>query len=427
MLALTPHRTAVAAIRSVSAPPPHPSRSFWALAAAALVVAGCSGGSAAPSGPAGGQAPPPPSVGVITVQAGSLGLSAELPGRLESSRVAQVRARVTGIVQKRSFQEGAAVKAGQPLFEIDAAPYRATLASAEAGKARAQVVLAQALATLERNRPLAQARAISDQDWITIQSTHKQAVADLASAEAAVQQARLNVEYAQVRSPISGRIGRALVTEGALVSQTEATQLALVQQVDPLYVNFTQSATESLRLRRAIESGELKSSTAGQVRLLLDDGSEYPVPGKLLFTDVTVDPNSGQVMLRAEIPNPKGVLLPGLYVKVRLEQARSDNAILVPQQAVTRGVSEDTVLVVTPDHQVAPRAVKLGGARGSNQWVVLDGLKPGEQVVVDGFQKIRPKSPVTPVPWAAAPAAPAAASSPASAPVAGAGSTASSH
>jgi membrane fusion protein (multidrug efflux system) len=361
-------------------------------------------------------------VGVITVQAGSLGLSAELPGRLESSRVAQVRARVTGIVQKRAFQEGATVKVGQPLFEIDAAPYRATLASAEAGKARAEVVLAQALATLERNRPLAQARAISDQEWITIQSTHKQAAADLASAEAAVQQARLNVGYAQVRSPISGRIGRALVTEGALVSQAEATQLALVQQVDPLYVNFTQPATESLRLRRAIESGELKSSTAGQVRLLLDDGSEYPVPGKLLFTDVTVDPNSGQVMLRAEVPNPKGVLLPGLYVKVRLEQARSDNAILVPQQAVTRGVSEDTVLVVTPDRQVAQRAVKLGGARGTNQWVVLEGLKPGEQVVVDGFQKIRPKSPVTPVPWAAG-----AASSPASAPAAGTGSTAGNH
>jgi len=415
-------------VRATSSIPLHPPRSLWALAAAALVAAGCSGGSAAP-GAAGGGQPPPPSVGVITVEAGSLGLSSELPGRLESSRVAQVRARVTGIVQKRSFQEGAMVKAGQPLFDIDAAPYRATLASAVAGQARAQVVLAQALATLERNRSLAQARAISDQEWITIQSTHKQAVAEVASADAAVQQARLNVDYAQVRSPISGRIGRALVTEGALVSQTEATQLALVQQVDPLYVNFTQSATESLRLRRAIESGELKTSTAGQVRLLLDDGSEYPMPGKLLFTDVTVDPNSGQVMLRAEIPNPKGVLLPGLYVKVRLEQARSDNAILVPQQAVTRGVSEDTVLVVAPDHQVAQRAVKLGGARGSNQWVVLEGLKPGEQVVVDGFQKIRPKSPVTPVPWTApaAPAAPGAASSPASAPVAGAGSTASSH
>lgn len=429
MLALIPPRTARGVVRASSqaAPSPQP-KGLWALAAAALVVAGCGGEGAAPGGAGapGGQMPPP-SVGVITVQAGSLGLSAELPGRLESSRVAQVRARVTGIVQKRAFQEGATVKAGQPLFEIDAAPYRATLASAEAGKARAQVVLAQALATLERNRSLAQARAISDQEWITIQSTHKQAVADLASAEAAVQQARLNVEYAQVRSPISGRIGRALVTEGALVSQAEATQLALVQQVDPLYVNFTQSATESLRLRRAIESGELKSSTAGQVRLLLDDGSEYPLPGKLLFTDVTVDPNSGQVMLRAEIPNPKGVLLPGLYVKVRVEQARSDSAILVPQQAVTRGVSEDTVLVVTPDHQVAQRPVKLGGARGSNQWVVLEGLKPGEQVVVDGFQKIRPKSPVTPVPWTG-PAAPAgAASSPASAPVAGTGPTASSH
>jgi membrane fusion protein (multidrug efflux system) len=391
---------------------------------AAAVLAGCSGGSAAPSGgPGGGQKPPPPAVGVITVQPGPVGLAADLPGRLESSRVAQVRARVTGIVQKRRFQEGADVKAGQSLFDIDDQPYRAVLASAQASEAKAQVALNQAQTMLERNRPLAQARAISEQEWVATEAAHKQAVADVAAARAAVQQAKLNVDYAQVRAPISGRIGRALVTEGALVSQAEATQLATVQQVDPLYVNFTQSATEALRLRRAIESGELKSSTAGRVRVLLDDGSEYPLPGKLLFADVTVDPSSGQLLLRAEVPNPKGVLLPGLYVKVRFEQARTDSAILVPQQAVTRGASEDTVLVVGPDHQVSQRAVKLGGASG-NRWVVLEGLNAGEQVVVDGFQKIQPKAPVTPVPWAGPGGAAAAAGAASGAPPGAAGASA---
>jgi membrane fusion protein (multidrug efflux system) len=353
---------------------------------------------------------------VVTVQPGPVGLAAELPGRLESSRVAQVRSRVTGIVQKRRFEEGAHVKAGQSLFEIDDQPYRAALASAQASEARAQVALRQAASLLERNRPLAQARAISEQDWVATEAAHQQAQADLAAARAAVQQARLNVGYAQVRAPISGRIGRALVTEGALVSQAEATQMALVQQLDPLYVNFTQAATEALRLRRAIEAGELQRATAGRVRVLLDDGTEYPLPGKLLFADVSVDPSSGQVMLRAEVPNPKGVLLPGLYVRVRIEQARTDRAILVPQQAVTRGAGDDTVLVVGPDHLVSQRHVRLGGAQGS-QWVVLEGLNGGEQVVVDGFQKIQPKAPVTPVPWAA----PAAPGSAASAPVAASG------
>jgi membrane fusion protein (multidrug efflux system) len=391
-----------------------PAAAVMAATLATLVAAGCSGGSATPNGAR--QAPPPPAVGVITVRPGPVGLATDLPGRLESSRVAQVRARVTGIVQKRRFEEGANVKAGQSLFDIDDQPYRATLASAEASRARAEVALDQAQTMLERNRPLAQARAISDQEWVAIEGAHKQAVADLAAARAAVQQARLNVGYAQVRAPISGRIGRALVTEGALVSQAEATQLATVQQVDPLYVNFTQSATEALRLRRAIESGELKSAGAARVRVLLDDGSEYPMPGKLLFTDVTVDPTSGQVMLRAEVPNPKGVLLPGLYVKVRIEQARTDHAILVPQQAVTRGAAQDTVLVVGADNQVSQRGVRLGGAHG-NQWVVLEGLQAGEQVVVDGFQKIQPKAPVKPVPWAGpAASAPAAASAAASPP-----------
>jgi membrane fusion protein, multidrug efflux system len=389
------------------------------LALTLLAACGPSGAPAgAAGGPPGGGMPPPP-VGVVTVKPGEVALATELPGRLESVRVAQVRARVTGVVKRRLFTEGSLVKAGQSLFEIDAAPYRAALDSAQATQAKAEAGLAQAQATLERDKPLVDARAISQQEWIGAQAAQKQALADVAAAKAAVQQARLNVDYAAVQAPISGRIGRANVTEGALVSQTEATLLATIQQVDMLYVNFTQSAAEALRLKRAVEAGKLRNSGSSLVRIVLDDGSEYAYPGKLLFSDLTVDPTSGQVTLRAEVPNPKGDLLPGLYVKARIDQARSDTAILLPQQAVTRGAAGDTVLVVGPDKQVSPRPVQLGGAR-NNQWVVLGGLKPGEQVVVDGFQKIRPKTPVTPVPWtpsASAPSAsgPAAVSAPAGA------------
>ncbi|PXW94530.1 membrane fusion protein (multidrug efflux system) [Sphaerotilus hippei] len=386
-----------------------------AVAAAVLLVA-CGDKGAAAAGPAGaGGMPPPPPVGVVTTALGSAGLSTELPGRLEAWRTAQVRARVTGIVQKRLFTEGADVKAGQSLFQLDAAPYRATLDSAQAALGKADANLAQAQATAQRNEPLAAAKAISQQEWIATQTAVKQAQADVASAKAAVQTARLNVDYASVLAPIGGRIGRSQVTEGALVGQGEATLLATIQQINPLYVNFTQSASEALRLRQAIERGALKrSGDASRVTVVLDDGSEYPLAGKLLFSDLTVDPTSGQVTLRAELPNPKGDLLPGLFVKVRLQQAQTESAILLPQQAVSRGSSGDTVLVVGADHQVSPRPVKVTAGL-DNQWVVTDGLKPGEQVVVDGFQKIRPKTPVTPVPWspagAASGAAPAAAPS----------------
>lgn len=393
--------------------------------AAALTLAAC--GKAPPQGGPGGPGGqmPPPQVGVVTLQPAGVTLATELSGRLEARRTAQVRARVTGVVNRRLFTEGSLVQAGQSLFQIDDAPYRASLDSANANQAKAEAALAQAQATLERNRPLAEARAISQQDWVAIQATQKQATADVAAAKAAVQQARLNVDYAAVRSPISGRIGRAAVTEGALVSQTEATLLATVQQVDTLYVNITQSATEALRLKRAVEAGQLQAAGSTQVRLILDDGSEYRHAGKLLFSDLTVDATSGQVSLRAEVPNPQGDLLPGLYVKVRVDQARSDKAMLLPQQAVTRGAAGDTVLVVGADKQVAQRTVQLGGSRG-NQWVVLGGLKAGEQVVVDGFQKIRPKTPVTPVPWTAPGAAPQAQPAAASAaPAAAAASAAS--
>ena len=357
---------------------------------------------------------PPAEVGVVTVAPGDVGLVTELPGRLEASRVAQVRARAAGILQQRLFREGSDVKAGQSLFRIDAAPYQATLQSAQASQARAQANLAQATALAERYKPLVAENAISQQEYANAVAAQKAAEADVAVAKAAVQTASINVNYANVTAPISGRIGRALVTEGALVGQGEATQLAVIQQVDPMYVNFTQSAAEAMKLKRALESGQLKGAGAGaaSVKVVLDDGSEYARAGRLLFSDLTVDATTGQVTLRAEVPNPTGMLLPGLYVRVRLEQATAGNALTLPQQAVTRSAQGDSVMVVGADGKVSPRPVKVSGQQGG-QWVVLDGLQAGEQVMVDGFQKLRGDVPVKAVPWVApgsavaAPAAPA--------------------
>jgi membrane fusion protein (multidrug efflux system) len=395
--------------------------SFVATAAALVMSVGlsaCSDGQAqkAAPGAAGGQMPPP-EVAVVTVQTQAVPMVSELPGRLEASRVAQVRARVPGVVQQRLFTEGSDVKAGQPLFKIDASSYEAALQSAQAAQAKAEANLSQASALLERYQPLQAAKAISPQEFLTAQVAQRQAQADVATAKAAVKTAQINLSYANITSPISGRIGRSLVTEGALVGQGEVTQLATVQQVNPLYLNFTQPANEALALKRALAAGSLKKNgNAAEVRVVLDDGSEYALPGKLLFSDLSVDPTSGQVNLRAEIPNPQGALLPGLYVRVRLAQAEVDGGLMLPQQAVTRGATGDVAMVVDAQGMVTPRPVKLGGALG-NQWVVLSGLKAGEQVMVEGFQKLKPKSPVKTVPWvpkvgvtAAAPAAPVPAS-----------------
>ena len=394
-----------------------------AVVLAVCLLAACGQKAADGAGPGGG-GPPPAEVGVITVAPAAVGLATELPGRLEASRVAQVRARAAGILQKRLFTEGSEVKAGQPLFQIDSAPYQASAASARAVLARAEANMTQAAAQAERYKPLMEANAISKQDFINAVAAQKTAEADVASAKASVQTAQINLGYAAVTSPISGRIGRALVTEGALVGQGEATQLAVVQQINPMYVNFTQSTTDVLRLRKAIESGQFKRAGGGaggaSVRIVLEDGSDYGQPGKLLFTDLTVDPTSGQVTLRAEVPNGAGLLLPGMYVRVRLEQAQAEAGIVVPQQAVTRGSNGDSVMVVGADGKVAPRPVKIGTSV-DGQWVVLDGLKAGEQVMVDGFQKLRGNALVKAVPWTgAASAVPAgkpaaAASAPASA------------
>jgi membrane fusion protein, multidrug efflux system len=391
-----------------------------ATVALSLLLAACGKSGSAP--PGAGAAPPPPQVGVVTVTPGDVGLVTELPGRLEASRVAQVRARAAGILQKRLFREGSDVKAGQALFSIDAAPYAAAAASAKAGQARAQANLVQASGLAERYKPLVEANAISKQEYANAVAAQKQAEADVAVGKANVQTASINLGYAAVTAPISGRIGRALVTEGALVGQGDATQLAVIQQINPMYVNFTQSASEVMKLRAAMDSGQFKRASgadAASVRIVLEDGTEYAQAGRLLFSDLTVDSTTGQVTLRAEVPNSGGQLLPGLYVRVRLEQAQATNAITLPQQAVTRTAQGDSVMVVGADGKVAPRSIKIGSAKGT-QWVVLEGLKTGEQVMVDGFQKLQmmpPGTPVKAVPWqpASAPGA-----SPASAPVAAA-------
>ena len=422
MLALRNNQIAPSAVPVVPAAPVR-----WALTAGcvsvALLLAACGKGDGGAGAPGPGGARPAPEVGVVTVQLGDVGLLTELPGRLEASRVAQVRARAAGIVQKRVFREGSDVKAGQSLFVIDAAPYAAALQSAQAALARSEANLTQAAALAKRYAPLVAANAVSQQEYANAVAGDKQAQADVAVSQAALQTARINLNYANVTAPISGRIGRALVTEGALVGQGEATPLAVIQQINPMYVNFTQSAADVMKLRAALADGQFKQASgdnAASVRVVLEDGTTYAQPGRLLFSDLTVDSTTGQISLRAEVPNPSGTLLPGLYVRVQLEQAQASNAITLPQQAVTRGAQGDTVLVVGADGQVAKRTVQLGSSKGA-QWVVLDGLKAGEQVMVDGFQKLQmmpPGSPVKAVPWqpvGAAPATPAAAAEPAAA------------
>jgi membrane fusion protein (multidrug efflux system) len=378
----------------------------------ALLLAACGGGDAPKTAaPGGGGAPPPPEVAVVTVEAQTAPLVTELPGRVEASRVAQVRARVNGIVQKRLFREGSEVRAGQLLFRIDPAPYQAAVDSARAALARAQANLTQARELATRYKPLSDARAISQQEYVNAQAGQAQAEADVAAAQAALRTAQLNLGYASVTAPISGRIGRALVTEGALVSAAEATQLALIQQIDPVYINSTQAVAEVARLRK---SANAMPADLSSVRIVLDDGTELPQRGRLMFSDLSVDPSSAQVTLRTEVANPQAQLLPGMYVRTRLVQGQISGAMRLPQQAVTRGSQGDTVLVVGADGKPALRGVKLGGASGSD-WIVLDGLKPGEQVIVEGFQKMRPGAPVRPVPWAGRAAAGAPAAPPASA------------
>lgn len=387
-----------------------------ATLAALVLLSACGKKDAAPgAGGPGGQMPAP-EVGVITTKFEPVALQTELPARAEPVRTAQVRARVNGVVLKRLFTEGSEVKQGQSLFQIDPAPYQAQLNSSQAALARAQATLNQASAQARRYAPLAEAKAISEQEYTNAVAAQKTAEAEVAAARAQLRVSQINLGYSNVYAPISGRIGRALVTEGALVSAAEATEMALIQQTNPMYLNITQSASELQRLRKQAGGSKLASSLP--VTVMLDDGTEMPVRGKLLFSDVTVDPSTGQVTLRATVPNADNALLPGQYVRVRLSQAELPAGILVPQQAVTRGGAQgDTLTVIGADNKPAPRTVKIASQNGQN-WVVTEGLKEGERVMVDGFQKLQmlpPGTPVKTVPWtpkatqAAAAPAPAAA------------------
>lgn len=356
---------------------------------------------------------PPPEVSVITIAPKSVTLSTDLPGRLQATRSAQVRARVEGIVLKRVFTEGSDVKAGTLLFQIDPTPLKANLETAQAGLSRAEADAFQASAKAERYQPLLASNAVSKQEYDEAVARAKQTQADVASAKATLTKARLDLDYANVSAPISGHIGRAQVTEGALVGKGEATPLATIEQVDPIYVNFTQSSVDFSRIKRAIDSGKLKGANAqkANMKLLLEDGSEYPDGGQLLFSDLAVDPSTGEISLRAKFPNAAHNLLPGMYVRVRYEQAIADNAITVPQRAVIRSPQGAVVMLVAADGKVAAQPVKLGQAQG-DQWIVTEGLKGGEQVIIEGLQKVKPGGAAKAVPFNSAGPAPAVASAP---------------
>jgi membrane fusion protein (multidrug efflux system) len=364
---------------------------------ALLLTAGCGGK------PQTAAAPPPPEVGVVTIQTRALPITTDLPGRIDPVRTAEVRARVAGILLKQVFKEGSDVREGDTLFQIDPAPLQARLDSAQAALAKAEANVVQAQSQAERDEKLVKIRAVSQQEYDNAKSAAQQGQADVLVAKAAVETASLNLGYATVTAPISGRIGRALVTEGALVGQDTATELAVIQQLDPIYFDFTESSTEGLKLWRAFRSGQLKSVSANeaQVTLLLDDGSTYSHPGKLLFSDVTVDPTTGMITLRAKFPNPDHLLLPGMFAHVRLEQAMDNAAITVPQRGVTYGPSgEPTVMLVNTNDEVVQQPVAVRSAEG-NQWIITAGLKTGDRVVVSGLQKIQPGMKVKPVPFAA--------------------------
>ena len=334
---------------------------------------------------------PAPHVRVETLQLQPLAISSELSGRILAPRTAEVRARVAGVVHKRVYREGSDVKQGDVLFLIDPAPFKADHDSARATLAKAQANLYQARLQEQRYRELVDEKAVSRQEYDNSRASFLQADAEVAEAKAALERARLNLGYATVTAPISGRIGRALVTEGALVGQNETTPLATIQQLDPIHADVTQSTRELNALRRALRAGELEQVGDGQARatLIQDDGSAYPLPGKLLFSDISVDPSTNQITLRSEFPNPDLDLLPGSYVRVRLEQAVQPKGLSVPQRAILRdSAGVPKVLVVDAQARISDRQVVLGNAQG-DRWVVSEGLAPGEQVVIEGLQHVK--------------------------------------
>jgi membrane fusion protein (multidrug efflux system) len=351
------------------------------------LVAGC--GEDAPP------APPPPEVGVYVVQPTQIANIVELPGRVQAVRTAEVRARVDGIIERRLYSEGTDVVAGTPLFQIDAREKQAEYDAAVGALSRAQAAAKNAAQVVERYAPLVDKEAISRQEFDAAVSAAAQAEADVLSTQAQVERAALDLDYTIVSAPLAGRAGRAQVTEGALVKASEATLLTTIEQLDPVYVNFSQSATDLLKLRRDIAEGRVKSLPLNRIKvtLVLEDGSVYERPGHLNFLDMSVDSSTGTVSLRSEFQNPNRLLLPGTFVRARVEGGIIENGIAVPPRAVQVKPEGAIVMVVGDDNMVSARPVKLGDLQG-DKWVITDGLKPGDRVIVDGIQHIRPGAPV---------------------------------
>jgi len=365
------------------------------LAAMAPLLAGCDEPNAATAA----AQPFEPDVSVVTVRPQARAMVRELPGRIAPTRVSEVRPRISGIVVARLFNQGSEVKAGDTLYKIDPRPFEVEVQSSEAALARAKATLDQATLHAHRVATLTSQRAAPESENEKAVSAERQAAADVEGRKADVARAKLNLDYATIRAPIDGVVGAALVSEGALVVQNETASLATIQQLDPIYADFTQSVSELNHLRRAFETGELEriSPDAMKVRLVLDDGAVYPLPGKLLFSDARVDAHTGQVTLRGEFPNPKRELLPGMYVRVLIEQGIDSDAIAVPQQAVQRnGGGGSEVFVVKDDNRVAIQPVRTGSAQGG-QWFITEGLKAGDKVVVEGFQKFAAGDKVKPL------------------------------
>lgn len=360
-----------------------------------FLLSGCSDGGEA-STPAS-----PPEVSIVTVEQAPQRIHRELPGRVSAMRIAEVRSRVSGIVIKRHFKQGSDVQAGEVLYQIDPQPFEVELKAATASLSKAQAILGQNKLQEERLGNLLQSKAISLVQYETALANLRQAEAEVTAREADVARARLNLDYATVKAPISGRIGRALVSEGALVTPTENAHVATIHQIDPVYVDFTQSVAEVARLRRDFESGELErlAPHAAKIRIMLEDGQVYENPGRLVFSDAMVEPTTGRVTLRAEVDNPENELMPGMYVRVIIEDGIDSNAISVPQQAVQRNAAGGSeVFVVTADNRVAVRPVRTGTVL-NDLWLIQSGLSSGDKVVVEGFQKFGSGDAVTPMPW----------------------------
>ena len=373
-------------------------RTSLTVLAISLALSGC-GERGTPAPNAG-----PAEVGVLAVAPQRVALDAELSGRTSAFTIAEVRPQVSGIILKRLFTEGSDVKAGQTLYKIDPATYKATADSAAAALARAEATLATTSLKAKRYQQLIGIHAVGQQDYDDVVAAQKAAKADVAANRAALESARINLSYTRVSTPVSGRIGKSSVTPGALVTADQISALATVQQLDPIYVDVTRSNGELLQLKRDLASGLIKRAGNDQarVKLTLEDGSVYPLEGKLQFSDVTVDQSTGAITLRAIFPNPKHDLLPGMYVRARLVQGVNEKAILVPQNSVTHDSKGNAVaMVIGADGKAATRALTITHAIG-NQWLVDAGLHPGDQLIVDGLQKIRPGMPVKAVPALAA-------------------------